>query len=273
MKPVEAASDAKTEKPGSSNGFIKNSSIPAIMVSVAKSHKKMWDAGTLLQDSQKEALATLAEYISIRPLPVEEWRHDETAGIEPANDTPQEAVAGPGESESDVSLIYKVLAEAEASANDDDIDDVLSQQKRLKGILNLCDNILSKLSLVDESLIFLQDQHDSVVSKTSAVHTECEKLTAEKTELEGLEKVIQSRLAHYNELENFQRQLMSLNMQVISDKLLLSMITFFILSMQPHTIVDRSYRDFDIDSRSKCTPYARSTGFQSCISAFVDKDR
>jgi hypothetical protein len=219
MKPVETAgSNAKTEKQGSSNGLIKSCSIPAIMVSVAKSHKKMWDAGTLLQDSQKEALATLAEYVSIRPLPVEEWRHEEPA-VESVCDKPQEAEAGPCENESDVSLIYKVLAEAEASANDDDIDDVLSQQKRLKGILNLCDTILSKLSLVDESLISLQEQHDSVVSKTSAVHTECEKLTAEKTELEGLAKVIQSRLAHYNELENFQRQLMSLNMQVISDTL------------------------------------------------------
>ena len=222
MKPVETAgSNAKTEKQGSSNGFMKNCSIPAIMVSVAKSHKKMWDAGTLLKDSQKEALATLAEYVSVRPLPVEEWRHEEPAGVESACDKPQEAGEGPGENEGDISLIYKFLAEAEASANDDDIDDVLSQQNRLKGILNLCDTILSKLSLVDESLISLQEQHDAVVSKTSAVHTECEKLTAEKTELEGLAKVIQSRLAHYNELENFQRQLMSLNMQVISGVLLL----------------------------------------------------
>jgi hypothetical protein len=216
MKPVEAAgTNVKPDQPGSSNGLVKNRSIPAIMVSVAKSHKKMWDAGTLLQDSQKEALATLAEYISIRPLPIEEWRHEEPARVE-SFDVQQELGAGIGQNESDIALIYKVLAEAEASANDDAIDDVLSQQNRLKGILSLCDNILSKLTMVDESLISLQEQHDSVVSKTSAVHTECEKLTAEKTELEGLEKVIQSRLAHYNELENFQRQLMSLNMQVLS---------------------------------------------------------
>ncbi len=61
MKPVEAAgSNSKAEKSGSSNGLMKTCLIPAIMVSVAKSHKKMCDSGMLLEDSQKEALATLA---------------------------------------------------------------------------------------------------------------------------------------------------------------------------------------------------------------------
>jgi hypothetical protein len=244
------------------------------MVSVAKSHKKMWDAGTLLKESQKEALATLAEYISIRPLPVEEWCLEEPAGTEPARDTSQDAEAGAGEYQSEVALIYKVLAEAEASANDDDIDDVLNQQKRLKGILNLCDNILSKLTLVDESLISLQEQHDSVVSKTSAVHTECEKLTAEKTELEGLAKIIQSRLAHYNELENFQRQLMSPNMQVISDSLLFSMRYLHACYVIYIGLISLNHAElwysFNI---SNCPPLLRPTGVQSCISAFVDKDR
>ena len=169
----------------------------------------------MLRDSQKEALATLAEYISTRPLPVEAWRHDENETIDAARHKQPEPESK-ADGALDVAFIYKSLAEAESSCTDEEISDVLNQQKRLKGILNVCDNILAELSLVDESLISLQDQHDSVVSKTSAVHSECEKLTAEKSELEGLAKTIQNRLAHYNELENFQRQLTSPNMQVSS---------------------------------------------------------
>jgi hypothetical protein len=216
MKPADhhqPGASSKAEKSGSLNGISKNSSIPSIMVSAAKSHKKMWDAGILLRDSQKEALATLAEYTSIRPLPVESWRQDNGANIESAQSEERES-ENQTDATYEVAYIYRALAEAETSGTEEDISDVINQQKRLKGILKLCDDILVKLSLVDESLISLQDQHDSVVSKTSAVHSECEKLTAEKSELEGLAKTIQNRLAHYNELENFQRQLTSPNMQV-----------------------------------------------------------
>ena len=183
------------------------------MVIATKSNMKMWDAGVLLRDSQKEVLATLAEYTSVRPLPVEAWRQEAAPNWESVRSKESDLH---NRSASVVAALYRALAEAETAGTDTDgeISDVISQQKRLKGILNLCDNILAKLSLVDESLVSLQDQHDSVVSKTSAVHAECEKLTVEKSELEGLAKTIQNRLAHYNELENFQRQLTSPNMQV-----------------------------------------------------------
>lgn len=183
------------------------------MVSAAKSHKKMWDAGILLRDSHKEALATLAEYTSIRPLPVESWRQDNGANIDSAHSKETEPEIQI-DACCEVADIYRALAEAETLGTDDDISDISNQQNRLKGILKLCDDILAKLSSVDESLVALQDQHDSVVIKTSAVHAECEKLTVEKSELESLAKTIQNRLAHYNELESFQRQLTSPNMQV-----------------------------------------------------------
>ena len=216
MKPVDnqtVISPSKSEKSSASNGLRKKSTVSSIMVSAAKSHKKMWDAGVLLRDSQKEILATLAEYTSVRPLPVEAWRQEAAPNSESAHNKESDQ-DNHSESACEVAAIYRALAEAETAGTDDEISDVISQQKRLKGILNLCDNILAKLSLVDESLVSLQDQHDSVVSKTSAVHAECEKLTVEKSELEGLAKTIQNRLAHYNELENFQRQLTSPNMQV-----------------------------------------------------------
>lgn len=169
----------------------------------------LWDSSALLSDVQREALASLGQLASQRRLPVEEWNveggDDIVEGIAHARG------AGGGGS---VAELFESLVIAEAAEMEGDLDDVTEHQRRLKEMLRLADAFLEKLGCVDGALQGLQDQHDAVVTKTSALHTECEKLLSEKTEMDLLASGIEERLVHYDELQSLQSTLTSPNFKV-----------------------------------------------------------
>jgi hypothetical protein len=167
--------------------------------------QKMWDAGELLNDSQKEALASLGQLASERRLPVEEW-HIEDTGQADSDVAEAKAIS--------VAELFQKLAQAETMEVESDLLDVTEHYRRLKDMLALADAFLDKLDSVDGALKGLQEQHDTVVHKTSALHSECEQLLQEKTEMEALANGIQSKLVHYDELENLQRSLSAPSFQV-----------------------------------------------------------
>jgi hypothetical protein len=170
----------------------------------SKAHmQKMWDAGELLDETQKEALASLGQLASERRLPVEEWNMEDDGKAEVA-ETKNITVAE----------LFQKLAEAEAMEVENDLLDVTEHHRRMKDMLALADAFLEKLDSIDGSLGGLQEQHDAVVHKTSALHSECEQLLQEKTDMEALASGIQTKLVHYEELENLQRSLSAPSFQV-----------------------------------------------------------
>ena len=168
--------------------------------------KRAWDVSSLLSEKQREAVASLGELLQHRPLARPEWNvsmlDDDVEGGEHADAAASEDLS--------IAELYRQLGEAQAAAQDQDTDDlaaVRDHHARMTGIVQLCDKIISLLGIVEETLVRLQTQHDSVVDKTSALHAECETLLADKVHLEALAATIESRLKVYDQLEGMQRQL------------------------------------------------------------------
>jgi hypothetical protein len=57
----------------------------------------------------------------------------------------------------------------------------------------------------------LREQHRAVAGRTNALHDTCERLVAERTQLEGLAAAIRSKLAYFDELEAVAAQVRSVS--------------------------------------------------------------
>ena len=163
-----------------------------IAAAAAKASKRSWDASTLLNEDQREAVLALGELLQYRPLARAEWNappaESEVADLSPAHVLTEEL---------SVAALYRRLGEEQEAANvfhEDDLEDVQDHYERMVSIVQLCDKIVCLLTIVEKTLVGLQTQHDCVVEKTSALHAECETLLSDKLELEALAKSIESRL-------------------------------------------------------------------------------
>ena len=127
-----------------------------------------------------------------------------------ADEAPDGDDSAGGAEEASIAALYRKLGEEQEATEDlgdDDLTDVHEHHARMTGIVQLCDDILKLLAVVEDTLVRLQTQHDSVVDKTSALHAECETLLADKLELEALASRIEGHLSVYDQLEGMQRQL------------------------------------------------------------------
>jgi hypothetical protein len=159
----------------------------------AKASKRSWDVSTLLNDDQRQAVAELAELFVERPLARAEWN----APLPEGADGGEGAQDGVASDELSIAALYRKLGEAQEGADvfdEDDLSDVRDHHARMLGIVQLCDKIVGLLTIVEKTLEGLEDKHNAVVHKTSALHTECEKLLNDKLELEALANTIQNRL-------------------------------------------------------------------------------
>jgi hypothetical protein len=108
-----------------------------------------------------------------------------------------------------VAGFLRELEEAAGSeaGEDEEIADVIEHYNRLRTVLDSCDGILEELRGVESCLVGLQEQHDAVVDKTSALHSECEELLRAKAAREEFATKIAERLAVYDRLDELQRRL------------------------------------------------------------------
>jgi hypothetical protein len=164
-----------------------------IAAAAAKASKRNWDASTLLNEDQREAVLALGELLQFRPLARAEWNAPPPAESAVADLSPAHVLT----EELSVAALYRRLGEEQEAANvfhEDDLEDVQDHYERMVSIVQLCDKIVCLLTIVEKTLVGLQTQHDCVVEKTSALHAECETLLSDKLELEALAKSIESRL-------------------------------------------------------------------------------
>ena len=208
-RPAQASNRAATaDGSGGTGGGESREKLDELVVAAAaaKASKRSWDVSALLNDDQRQAVAELAELFAERPLARAEWN------VPPPPEGAEDgggADALPAE-ELSIAALYRKLGEAQEGADvfdEDDLSDVRDHHARMMGIVQLCDKIVGLLTIVEQTLVGLQDQHNSVVDKTSALHAECETLLHDKLALEAMANTIQTRLKVYDELEGLQRQL------------------------------------------------------------------
>lgn len=179
-----------------------------LATAAAKTGKRAWDVSALLGEEQRAAVAELAELLLHRPLARPEWNTSHMDGV--GDEAPDGDDSAGGAEEASIAALYRKLGEEQEATEDlgdDDLTDVHEHHARMTGIVQLCDDILKLLAVVEDTLVRLQTQHDSVVDKTSALHAECETLLADKLELEALASRIEGHLSVYDQLEGMQRQL------------------------------------------------------------------
>jgi hypothetical protein len=160
----------------------------------AKASKRSWDVSTLLNDDQRQAVAELAELFVERPPARAEWNAPLPEGAVDGGEGAQDGVPS---DELSIAALYRKLGEAQEGADmfdEDDLSDVRDHHARMLGVVQLCDKIVGLLTIVEKTLEGLEDKHNAVVHKTSALHAECEKLLNDKLELEAMANTIQNRL-------------------------------------------------------------------------------
>mmetsp|Transcript_51807 Transcript_51807/g.161215 ORF Transcript_51807/g.161215 Transcript_51807/m.161215 type:complete len:256 (+) Transcript_51807:43-810(+) len=180
-----------------------------IKYTASKSSRKAWDASAMLSSDQQELIADLGNICSKRPWANKKWE----------NEVVSEKTTTDDWHSGGISQLFLRLADATRDDHKDDSEELVEvheHHKRMRAVLSLCDQILGKLDSVEGALQGLQSEHDFVVEKTSTLHVECEKLLADKVELEKLAGAIETKLQIYDELENVQRQLSQPKVDVAS---------------------------------------------------------
>jgi hypothetical protein len=189
VQAVRAAADGRGDKGGDAS----REKIVAT-AAAAKASKRSWDVSTLLNDDQRQAVAELAELFVERPPARAEWNAPLPEGAVDGGEGAQDGVPS---DELSIAALYRKLGEAQEGADmfdEDDLSDVRDHHARMLGVVQLCDKIVGLLTIVEKTLEGLEDKHNAVVHKTSALHAECEKLLNDKLELEAMANTIQNRL-------------------------------------------------------------------------------
>lgn len=114
--------------------------------------KKAWDVSALLNDEQREAIASLGELMQHRPYARPEWEDP------PLQEEGDESAGAVLLEELSVAALYRQLGEAQEGADDsdEDLSDVHEHHERMVGIVQLCDKIIQLLTIVDTTLVGLQ---------------------------------------------------------------------------------------------------------------------
>ena len=167
-----------------------------LATAAAKTGKRAWDVSALLGEEQRAAVAELAELLLHRPLARPEWNTSHMDGV--GDEAPGGDDSAGGSEEASIAALYRKLGEEQEATEDlgdDDLTDVHEHHARMTGIVQLCDDILKLLAVVEDTLVRLQTQHDSVVEKTSALHAECDLAARARALVEGCEGEVAERLA------------------------------------------------------------------------------
>ncbi|PSC70334.1 conserved oligomeric Golgi complex subunit 3 [Micractinium conductrix] len=180
-----------------------------------KSIASIWEHSAVLTNSQQAAVGIIAASCAQRPLP----RRLAAGGV-PA--TPDTAPAPPtplspgstdgtessfaGTSFEDVTLqnssdFYRWLSELEAARSSETEEKFRRYGAALERHLAACDGLLASVKEVLDLFERLKEQHRAVATRTSALHSTCERLVAERSRLEELAGAIRAKLAYFDELE------------------------------------------------------------------------
>lgn len=104
---------------------------------------------------------------------------------------------------------YRWLSELEAARSSETEEKFRRYGGALEGHLAACDGLLAIVKEVLDLFERLREQHRTVAARTSALHSTCERLVAERGRLEELAGAIRAKLAYFDELEAVAAQFQS----------------------------------------------------------------
>ncbi|KAI3426341.1 hypothetical protein D9Q98_008714 [Chlorella vulgaris] len=202
----------------STPGRVLNSAAAKKSYSVAS----VWETSAVLTNSQQQAIDVISASCSQRPLPKQlaegSLPTPDTTPV-PATPLSPSSVEGTelsfaGTGFEDVTLqnssdFYRWLSELEAARSSETEEKFRRYSAALEGHLATCDSLLATVKEVLDLFDRLREQHRAVAGRTNALHDTCERLVAERTQLEGLAAAIRSKLAYFDELEAVAAQFQS----------------------------------------------------------------
>ncbi|KAL4857660.1 Conserved oligomeric Golgi complex subunit 3 [Chlorella vulgaris] len=182
----------------------------------------VWENSAVLTNSQQQAIDVISASCSQRPLPKQlaegSLPTPDTTPV-PATPLSPSSVEGTelsfaGTGFEDVTLqnssdFYRWLSELEAARSSETEEKFRRYSAALEGHLATCDILLATVKEVLDLFDRLREQHRAVAGRTNALHDTCERLVAERTQLEELAAAIRSKLAYFDELEAVAAQFQS----------------------------------------------------------------
>ncbi|ONK65534.1 uncharacterized protein A4U43_C07F38090 [Asparagus officinalis] len=178
-----------------------------------------WDQNAPLTDEQHAAISALSSAVAERPFPPN-LIQDQSTG----KDNDSHVLVPTSDSVDDVAAVdavlvnthqfYKWFWDLESAMKSETEEKYNLYVNTLVERLQICDGILNQvddtLNLFDE----LQMLHQTVATKTKALHDACDRLLLEKQRLIDFAEALRSKLNYFDELENVSTNFYSANMNI-----------------------------------------------------------
>lgn len=189
--------------------------LPSAAATKGYSVASIWEHTAVLSNSQQQAIDVIGAACSQRAMPKQLAAGHAGAAPDaaPAPQTPLSPSSPDGAESSfagtsfeDVVLqnssdFYRWLSELEAARSSETEEKFRRYGASLERHLATADGLLATVKQVLDLFERLREQHRTVATRTSALHSTCERLVAERSRLEELAGAIRSKLAYFDELE------------------------------------------------------------------------
>ncbi|ONK74925.1 uncharacterized protein A4U43_C03F11520 [Asparagus officinalis] len=178
-----------------------------------------WEQHAPLTEKQHAAIASLSNAVTERPFPPNLSQDQVTGKESNGNSTVSIDDSANKAAAMDAVLVnthqfYKWFLDLESAMNSETEEKYNLYVNTLVERIQICDGILNQvddtLKLLDE----LQMLHQTVATKTKALHDACDRLLLEKQRLVDFAEALRSKLNYFDELENVSTNFYSANMNI-----------------------------------------------------------
>ncbi|KAJ4968835.1 hypothetical protein NE237_015536 [Protea cynaroides] len=183
-----------------------------------------WEQNAPLTEQQQAAIVALSHAVSERPFPINMSQEhisgqDNVLSVSPKDNS----FADSGVVEAvlvNTHQFYTWFTNLESAMKSETEEKYRHYVNTLMERMQICDDILHQ---VDDTLDWfneLQQQHQSVATKTKTLHDACDRLLIEKQRLIEFAEALHSKLNYFDELENVATNFYSPNMNLGNEKFL-----------------------------------------------------